>query len=66
MDVRHRQVNIDNFVLKFNFLHIYNKNILNLFFRFAKEGVLRILVGNKCDLEHKRQISFEQGKEFGK
>jgi Ras-related protein Rab-8A len=23
-------------------------------------------VGNKCDLEHKRQVSLEQGKGFGK
>ena len=30
--------------------------------KFAKEGVLRILVGNKCDLEHKRQVSNENGK----
>ncbi len=34
--------------------------------RFAKEGVLRILVGNKCDLEKKRQVSYPQAKEFGK
>ena len=32
--------------------------------KFAKEGVLRILVGNKCDLEHKRQVSNENGKEL--
>ena len=32
--------------------------------KFAKEGVLRILVGNKCDLDQKRQISFENGKEL--
>jgi Ras-related protein Rab-1A len=34
--------------------------------KFAKENVLRFLVGNKCDLEHKRVVSFEQGKELGK
>jgi Ras-related protein Rab-1A len=34
--------------------------------KFAKEGVLRFLVGNKCDLEHKRQISTDQGKELAK
>lgn len=33
--------------------------------RFAKEGVLRFLVGNKCDLEVKRQVTTEQGKEMG-
>ena len=32
--------------------------------KFAKEGVLRILVGNKCDLDSKRQVSFENGKEL--
>lgn len=32
--------------------------------KFAKEGVLRILVGNKCDLDHKRQVSFDNGKEL--
>lgn len=34
-------------------------------FRFAKENVLRFLIGNKCDLGHKRAISFEQGQELG-
>jgi GTPase SAR1 family protein len=28
--------------------------------------VIRILVGNKCDLEHKRQVSFDQGKELAR
>ena len=32
--------------------------------KFAKEGVLRVLVGNKCDLDHKRQVSFDNGKEL--
>ena len=32
--------------------------------KFAKEGVLRILVGNKCDLDSKRQVSFDNGKEL--
>ena len=32
--------------------------------KFAKEGVLRILVGNKCDLDAKRQVSFDNGKEL--
>ena len=32
--------------------------------KFAKEGVLRILVGNKCDLDSKRLVSFDNGKEL--
>ena len=32
--------------------------------KFAKSGVLRVLVGNKCDLEHKRQVLKEQGQEL--
>ena len=32
--------------------------------KFAKEGVLRILVGNKCDLEHVRQVRKEEGTEI--
>ena len=32
--------------------------------KFAREGVLRILVGNKSDLDHKRQISYDNGKEL--
>ena len=32
--------------------------------KFAKEGVLRILVGNKCDLEHVRQVRKEEGNEI--
>jgi len=34
--------------------------------RYAKENVIRLLVGNKCDLEEKRQVSTEQGKELAK
>lgn len=34
--------------------------------KFAKENVLKFLVGNKCDLEHKRVVTFEQGKDLGK
>ena len=32
--------------------------------KFAKEGVLKVLVGNKCDLKEKRQVSYEKGKEL--
>ena len=32
--------------------------------KFAKEGVFKILVGNKCDLEEKRQVTKERGKQF--
>ena len=32
--------------------------------KFAKEGVLRILVGNKCDLTNNRQVSTEEAKEI--
>ena len=32
--------------------------------KFAKEGVLRILVGNKCDLETSRQVRKEEGNEI--
>ena len=30
--------------------------------KFAKEGVLRILVGNKCDLSHERKVTTEEAK----
>ena len=32
--------------------------------KFGKEGVLRILVGNKCDLAHNRQVTMEEAKEI--
>jgi len=40
--------------------------LINYLFRFAKENVLRFLVGNKCDLEHRRAVSTEQGKELAR
>lgn len=30
----------------------------------ASKNVYKILIGNKCDLEEKREVSYEQGKEF--
>ena len=32
--------------------------------KFAKDGVFKILVGNKCDLEEKRQVTKERGKQL--
>merc|ERR1711977_196232 len=32
--------------------------------KFANENVIKLLVGNKCDLENQRQVSFEEGKEL--
>jgi GTPase SAR1 family protein len=33
--------------------------------RFAKDNVLRFLVGNKNDLELKRKVSEEEGRDLG-
>lgn len=30
--------------------------------KYAREDAIIILVGNKCDLNHKRKISYQQGK----
>ena len=34
--------------------------------KFAKENVMKVLVGNKCDLEERRAISGEQARELAK
>jgi len=43
---------------------IYNNN--HYYSRFAKEKVLRVLIGNKNDLENKRVVQEEEGREVGK
>ena len=32
--------------------------------KFANENVVKLLVGNKCDLEAQRQVTTEEGKEL--
>jgi GTPase SAR1 family protein len=32
--------------------------------KFGQENVVKLLVGNKCDLESERQVSKEEGKEM--
>lgn len=42
---------------------IYYDWLIN-FNRNASKNVYKILIGNKCDLEEKRQVTFDQGKEM--
>ncbi len=42
------------------------KNWMTDIDKFAKDGVMKILVGNKADLDHKRTVSNEEGKHFAK
>ena len=30
----------------------------------ASKNIIKILVGNKCDMENERKVSYEQGKDF--
>ena len=47
---------------KDSFEHV--KNWMADIDKFAKQGVMRILVGNKCDLEHQRAVSKEWANEL--
>ena len=40
------------------------KQWLNEIDRYATENVNKLLVGNKCDLESKRQVDFDEAKAF--
>ena len=47
---------------KETFEHV--KNWMQDIDKFAKQGVYRILVGNKCDLEHQRRVTKEEANEI--
>lgn len=42
------------------------KQWMNEIDRYATENVNRLLVGNKCDLEAQRKVTFDEGSEMGK
>ena len=43
-----------------SFEHV--KNWMEQINKFAKNNVLRILIGNKCDLNNNRKVTFDEGK----
>ena len=50
--------------MKFLFLNSYlSKNCLFTFFQNANEDVVKMIIGNKCDMDDKRVISAEKGQE---
>ena len=34
--------------------------------KFAADSVIKLLVGNKCDLEEKREVTYDEGMELAK
>jgi len=68
LDGRYWQVNIKQIIIlilwKITYNNIYNK--YQLIYRFAKENVLRVLIGNKNDLDSKRVVQEEEGRDLGK
>ena len=42
----------------------WNRKVLLKLFRNASKNVYKFLVGNKTDLEERRQVTYEQAKEF--
>ena len=37
----------------------------SILIRYAQENVIKILVGNKSDMNEKRRVTFEEGQELG-
>ena len=39
-------------------------SIFVLIFRYASESVNRMLIGNKCDMSERREVSYDEGLEL--